>query len=186
MWKRVEMTLIALLAYQLSTAFAAACSCPPQPPPPPGTAPALRLPDLEGKASAIFLGAVEYVSPKSMSDYKIRWRNMYGEDLSEDKPTSIQRMRDFILHLWPGTFSPSERARIEKAKSIDDLESAVGSFWITPRRVRFRIMEAFAGPKTARLRLYTGLGGGDCGVDFKAGESWLVPSLAGRKERVRC
>jgi hypothetical protein len=61
-----------------------------------------------------------------------------------------------------------------KAKSVDDLESAVGSFWMTPRRVRFRTTEVFAGPKSVRFLLYTGLGGGDYGVEFKAGERWLV------------
>lgn len=158
MRKRIEITLTGLLAWQLSTELAVACSCPPLPPPPPGTASALRLPHLEGKDSAVFPGVVEEVSPKSTTDYKIRWRQMYGEDLSEDKPPSIQRMRDFIMHFFPETFSPAERERINKAKSIDDLESAVGSFWITPRRVRFRITEAFAGPKPSALSYIRVLG----------------------------
>ena len=114
------------------------------------------------------------MSPKSLADYEILWRKMYREDLSEDRPPSVQRMRTFMLHFWRDTFSPAEKERIMKAKSVDDLESAVGSFWMTPRRVRFRISEAFAGPKIDPFVLYTGLGRGDCGVDFKAGESWLV------------
>ena len=174
MWKRVGTTLSVLLAFQLSIEIAVACSCVPTPPPPPGTVPALRLPHVEGKNSAVFLGVAEDVSPKSMSDYEIRWRQRYGEELSEDRPPSVERMRDFMLYLWHDTFSQAEKQRIMKSKSIDDLESAVGSFWMAPRRVRFRIKEMFAGPKSVRFVLYTGLGGGDCGVEFRAGESWLV------------
>jgi hypothetical protein len=170
----IELALTVLLAWQLSTKLAVACSCAPQPPPPEGTVPALRLPHVEGKNSAVFLGVVDDVFPTSTSDYKISWRQRYGEELSYDKPPSVERMRDFMLYLWHDTFSQAERQRIMKSKSIDDLESAVESFWMTPRRVRFRIKEMFAGAKRFRSVLYTGLGGGDCGVEFRAGESWLV------------
>ena len=57
---------------------------------------------------------------------------------------------------------------------MDELESAVGRFWLIPRRVRLMIEEPFAGAQRGTLVLYTGLGGGDCGVDFKTGQRWLV------------
>ena len=140
MCKPVEMTLTVLLAWQLSSEFAAACSCPPQPLPPLGTAPTLRLPYLEGKNSAVFLGVVENVSPKSTSDYKTRWRQMYSEDLSEDRP---HLFKECGRARCISCLTPFQRS------SIDDLESDVGSFWMTPHRVRFRIKETFAGPATA-------------------------------------
>jgi hypothetical protein len=177
MWKRADITLIALLAWQLSTEFATACQCAPQPPLPPGTAPALRLPYLEGKDSAVFLGAAESVYPQASSDYEILWRKMYHEDLSEDRPPSIQKMRTFMLHFWRGAFSPAERDRIERAKSIDDLDSAVDSFWMAPRSVRFRVKERFAGPKTARLHLYTGFGDGiAASISKLARAGWWMPT----------
>jgi hypothetical protein len=65
-------------------------------------------------------------------------------------------------------------AGIKAANSVDDLESALGRFWLTPRRVQFKITERFAGIIADHFIVYTGLGGGDCGVGFKTGEKWLV------------
>src|SRR5882724_11554190 len=123
MWKRMGMILGAILAYQLSIERAVACSCAPPIPSPAGSAPALRLPHLGGKNSAEFMGIVEEMVPKSESDYQILWRKMYGEDLSDDGPRSVQKMRTFMLHFWRDTFSPAEKAQIMRAKSVDDLES---------------------------------------------------------------
>jgi hypothetical protein len=162
------------LAAGISVRSAEACSCAPPPPPPAGTQPAIRFPSLRGKGTAVFVGVVEDVYPEDISDYQARWRQIYGEDLSEDSPPSLAQLRGFALWLWSELFSRSERERIGSAKSLDDLESAVHPFWLTPRRVRFRIEELFAGPQAGQFVLYTGAGEGDCGVDFKAGGQWLV------------
>lgn len=154
--------------------FATACSCAPPPPPSVGTKPGIQIPSLQGKSSAVFVGVVEDVFPKALSDYQVRWRQVYGEDLSEDRLPSVARLRAFVLQFWPKLFSPSEKDLIDAAKSLDDLESAVAPFWLTPRRIRLKIEEPFAGPQAGRFVLYTGLGGGDCGVDFKVGAHWLV------------
>jgi len=37
-----------------------------------------------------------------------------------------------------------------------------------------RIEEAFAGPRSGFVVVHTGLGYGDCGVDFEKGQRWLV------------
>lgn len=157
-----------------SIRVAAGCSCAPPPPPPAGAEPSLPIPPLEGNDVAVFVGVVEEVFPKDISQYEARWEQLYHERLSDDRRSPVERLRSFILQLWPRLFSPLESERIRAAASTDELESAVGRFWLTPRRVRLRITEKFAGPQRGRLVLYTGLGGGDCGVDFKAGERWLV------------
>jgi hypothetical protein len=136
--------------------------------------PALRTPSLKGKDVAVFVAAVEEVFPKNLSEYESRWWKVYHQKLSEHQPPSVERMRDFVLQMWPRLFSPVESGKIRAAESIDELESAVGSFWLTPRRIRLMIEEPFAGPQRGTLVLYTGLGGGDCGVDFKTGQRWLV------------
>ena len=169
--------VVALAAIVIWTAFirvAAACSCVPPPPPPPGAQPALRIPSLKGKDVAVFVGAVEEVFPKDLLEYESRWQNVYHEKLSKDRPPSVERMRGFVLQLWPRLFSSVESERIRAAASIDELESAVGGFWLTPRRIRLKIDEPFAGPLGGTFVLYTGLGNGDCGVDFKTGQHWLV------------
>lgn len=159
------------------TAFApavTACSCAPPPPPPPGTQPALRLPSLKGKNSAVFVGLVEEVFPGSLGDYERRWERMYGQPISEDRPPSVDRVRSFILQLWPGVFSPREKEGFATAKSLEALESAVNRFWLMPRRIRLMVEEGFAGPRPRRFVLYTGLSGGDCGISFEVGQRWLV------------
>jgi len=152
----------------------AACSCAPPVPAPSGTPPVLRMPSMQEEHSAVFVGIVEDVYPRTLSVYKARWRQIFHEELSEDRPPTLERLRRFVLQFWPNLFSPSEQERIKAAKSLDDIESAVGNFWLTPRRIRLRIIEPFAGPKTGVFTLYTGLGDGDCGVDFKIGERWLI------------
>ena len=118
---------------------------------------------MRAENSAVFVGIVEDVYPRNLSAYKKRWRRVFHEKLSEDHPPDPERMRTFVLQLWPGLFSRSEQEGMQAAKSVDDLESAVASFWLTPRRIRLRIAEPFAGPRTGSFVLYTGLGGGGCG-----------------------
>jgi hypothetical protein len=156
----------------VSMQVAAACSCAPPPPLPPGMQPGPRIPIL-GKDKAVFVGRVDEIYPWTLSDYEAMWRRMYGEELWEnEKPPSVQKMREFVLQIWPKLFSPEERKRINEAKTRRDLH--VSPFRLTPRRVRLSVMESFAGPRGRNFELYTGLGGGDCGVDFEVGEEWLV------------
>jgi hypothetical protein len=133
--------------------------------------------------SAVFTGVVEEVYPKSFSNYEALWREMYGEELSESEPPSLEHLRNFVLPLWRDVLSRSEKDKILRATSLDELESAVSPFWLTPRRVRLRVTEQFAGPKRSQLVLYTGLGDGDCGVDFKAGERWFVDAFLDKEGR---
>src|SRR5947209_176204 len=88
------------------TGTVSACSCPPAPAPT-GAEPTVRLPSLQAN-NVLFVGLVEEVYPEDLSTYKDRWRKIYHEDLSEDKPPTADRMRTFILEFWPKLFSPSE------------------------------------------------------------------------------
>jgi hypothetical protein len=132
-----------------------------------------RVPSLNER-SAMFVGTVEDVFPRGLSEYETRWRAMFHRKLSWTPPPNVDQMRSFLLSLWPTLFSDEEIAKFREAKSVDDLESAVHSLWLFPRRIRLKITEPFSGPKSGEFILYTGLGNGDCGVDFKPGESWLV------------
>jgi hypothetical protein len=138
----------------------------------------VRIPSLRDKNSAVFVGVVEEVYPSGLVDYKTRWLQMYHEKLSEDQLPTVERLRSFVLQFWPKLYSTSEEKRMNEAKSLDELESALGNFWLTPRRVRLRIAEPFAGPQSGQFVLYTGLADGDCGVDFKVSERWLVDAYS--------
>ena len=170
---KVATVVAFVAAAHFLTGAAAACSCAAPPPEQQGTQPALRIPSFDGD-SAVFVGAVEEVYPKNRSAYEAQWRQMYHENPSEDRPPSAERVRSFLLQFWGKIYSPAEKERMDNAKSLDDLETAFTGFWLTPRRIRFSISESFAGSKSGQFVLYTGLGGGDCGVDFKVGEQWVV------------
>src|SRR2546429_110446 len=128
---RAAIILVWPIAATLSIGVAVGCSCAPPPPPSPGTQPAVRIPSLVGKDSAVFVGVVKEVYPRTLSEYKKRWRQIYHEKLSEDMPPSLEQVRSFVLQFWPKLFSPSEQKRIAAANSIEDLESSIGRFWLT-------------------------------------------------------
>ena len=62
--------------------------------------------------------------------------------------------------------------RLRASKSADRHSKTL--YWDTPRRVRFQLLERFSGPAVENFELFTGMGGGDCGIGFKKGELWLV------------
>lgn len=165
-FSRLGVTVAWAMAGILSIRVAAACSCVPQP--------ILRIPSLRGKNVAVFVGVIDEVFPKDRSECAARYQEISHERLSGDTPPSPGLLRMFVLQFWPTLFSPIERERIQAAKSLSELESAVAPFWLTPRRIRLKIEEPFAGPLVGTFVLYTGLGGGDCGVGFRVGERWLV------------
>ncbi|HWS53574.1 MAG TPA: hypothetical protein VN228_05585 [Pyrinomonadaceae bacterium] len=62
----------------------------------------------------------------------------------------------------------------EKPRTEQDMDWA-------PRVFTFAVEQAFLGVEGARAEVSTGLGGGDCGYDFRRGQSYLV--YAGRDEK---
>ena len=58
--------------------------------------------------------------------------------------------------------------------------TAAPELFFYKRRVRLEVIELFRGPAASTVDVYTGLGGGDCGYDFVAGGTYLIPELAGR------
>jgi hypothetical protein len=144
---------------------------------------------LNGGGAAVFVGVITEVFPASVSDYELRWEKAYHEKLSEQYPISVERYRALIFQIWPTLFSPEERDRMKSSTNAADLVSAVGPFWLWPRRIRIKVDESFAGLKTGVAELYTGLGNGDCGVDVKLGEQWLFDAYvdsAGRWNAHQC
>ena len=64
---------------------------------------------------AVFVATVKEVFPRGLSEYESRWQRIYHEKPSEDRPPSAERMRDFVLELWPRLFSLVESERIKAA-----------------------------------------------------------------------
>ena len=138
-----------------------------------------RLPDSKEKNAAIFTGVVKEVYPaESPRDYL---KIAYPDFERRNGGPELGQMKDALLRIWSGVLLPEEEQKIKDATSTHDLDMPFkGLLWNMPRRVRFAVTEKFMGVDKDTFELFTGLGGGDCGVDFRVGESYLVE--AGREE----
>jgi hypothetical protein len=66
--------------------------------------------------------------------------------------------------------------------SVTDVPAAADSF-LSGLRARIRVDEPFGGlaPDAREVDVYTGRGGGDCGIEFKAGEVYLIDASVGKE-----
>jgi hypothetical protein len=55
--------------------------------------------------------------------------------------------------------------------------------WPKPKRVRLRVLEPFVNAPGERFELFTGWDGGDCGIPFEAGQTYLVFAHRDRWDR---
>lgn len=58
-----------------------------------------------------------------------------------------------------------------KVMEIEEKKSVTG---FTTKSALFEVKEAWKGVSQSQIKVTTGAGGGDCGYDFKAGQSYLV------------
>ncbi|MCX6620996.1 MAG: carboxypeptidase-like regulatory domain-containing protein [Acidobacteria bacterium] len=134
------------------------------------------VPDLSRKGLAIFVGTVVEVYPESFEDMLDRWGKILGRTVSEDDPPTLTEVKRVVLEMWRGTLTPVEAERILTASSQDEVESigdhALG--WAFPKRVKLRVSESFTAAAADSIELFTGMGGGDCGIPFEQGGSYLV------------
>ena len=157
--RKAAKMLAVVVGSSILAGHAAACKCAVPSPPPPGKQPAPRVPSLDGDV-AVFVGLVEEIYPKNLKAYGRQWRRMYREDLPNEwisTESSVEKLRDFILRLWAPIYSTEERRLLNSARSLDELDEAMPGFWITPRRIRLKIIELFAGPSTRKIVLIPGL-----------------------------
>jgi hypothetical protein len=82
----------------------------------------------------------------------------------------------------PGTGGQAGPLFLGTVLSVTDVPAAGDSPFLSSRRAHIRVDEPFGGlaPDVDEVDIYTGLGGGDCGVDFKPGEAYLIDASAGK------
>src|SRR5580704_3493172 len=76
----------------------------------------------------------------------------------------------------PGLGGQAGPVFLGKVLSVTDLP-VIGDFaFLSGRRARISVDEPFGGlsPDAREADVYTGLGGGDCGIDFHVGEVYLI------------
>lgn len=66
--------------------------------------------------------------------------------------------------------------------SVTDVPGTGDFAFLSSRRARIRVDEPFGGlaPDVREVDVYTGSGGGDCGIAFKAGEVYLIDAFVGK------
>ncbi|WP_050184146.1 hypothetical protein [Domibacillus robiginosus] len=65
----------------------------------------------------------------------------------------------------------SEAVFSGKVLEVEEDTSAMG---LTTKSVLFEVNETWKGVNQSQVKITTGMGGGDCGYDFKAGQAYLV------------
>lgn len=129
------------------------------------------LPLHENARTAIFVGKVSSVYPaESMQDYA-RLLTTSANGTGAPNPDLV---KEGLLKIWRGVLTPEEEAHIRSAKPADLPMPLSGMFWTMPRRIQLDVGERFQGATGDHFELFTGIGGGDCGVAFKTGETFLV------------
>lgn len=161
-----------------------ACSCAPSLSP--HACPA--LPHVSRGDEGVFIGTVVESLPKSwkhlfelaerVNGTKFSFKIDAGDADPELTPAQqrewTEGMKRVTIFMWGDILTPAQRVQIQRATSIDDIEGpAQGVSW-PGRRVRLRVLERFTGPEVPEFELFTGMGGGDCGVEFQEGEEYIV------------
>lgn len=141
-----------------------ACSCGAYP------GPICTAPIASDSNSALFVGKVTEIYPSPSLQQYMQLLGM----VEPDNVPAMDVVRQKTIEIWRGIQSEAEIRHVQRTKSIDDLKPLFGVRWITPRRIRFEVTEDFHGAPLERFELFSGLGGGDCGIKVTLGESYLV------------
>src|SRR5947199_9263450 len=83
--------------------------------------------------------------------------------------------------ICPGLGDKGQPLFVGTVLAVTDLPSTSESTFLSSRKARIRVDESFGGiPADVReLDVFTGSGGGDCGIRFQPGEVYLVAATVG-------
>src|SRR5574338_1578064 len=70
--------------------------------------------------------------------------------------------------------------------AVEDLAAAGDEMFLNQRKARIQVREALGGlpPDVREVDVFTGRGGGDCGIPFEAGEIYLIDADVGKDGRL--
>jgi hypothetical protein len=131
-------------------------------------------------SDVVFIGTVESIVPRFL-DYwnpaqkqSLTLLNAETERARADKSTaSLAAAKSAYAAIFPDLPEDSKKL-LEGAKSREDLVKAFYRILGAGRRVRFKVKEAYRGDEDEDETLDVWTPFGDCGVDFQAGETYLV------------
>ncbi|HKD09034.1 MAG TPA: carboxypeptidase-like regulatory domain-containing protein [Bryobacteraceae bacterium] len=135
-------------------------------------------------SDVVFIGTVESVEPGFLDPW--HWRDASSEIpvaeidrlRSEDSPAAAARLKAIYLRML-GDTPESVRHELEVATTHKQVEAAFSSIAAQGRRARFRVRKSFHASddddnRSEDQELTIWNGGGDCGIDFQVGETYLV------------
>lgn len=143
------------------------------------------LPARDSANRAVFIGTVIEVYPsESVMGY---FEALYGRKATGGRQNwtpSLNDLKKGLLKLWRSDLTAEESRRLSAARTEQEIGPLLdGVFWVHGRKVRFAVSEWFTGPATPNFELFTGQGMGDCGIQFKTGDAWLISADQDPKSR---
>jgi len=131
----------------------------------------------------VFIGTVESVEPGFLDPW--HWRDASSAIpvaeidrlRSDDSPAATARLKAIYLRML-GDMPESVKHELEIATTHKQVEAAFSSIASQGRRARFRVQKSFRASsdddagESQELTVWNG--GGDCGIDFQVGETYLV------------
>ena len=171
MWRALLFPLL------LAPHLIAACQCVIQ----------LGVCDEVHQSDAVFVGTVESVAPPFLDPYtrpKVMASLPAGETArlqSDASPEAIEKLKKIYLEMFSG-IPDQVRQQIVRASTQHDLQTAFESVQSEGRLARFRVRTLYKhgdddDDKEAPEFLDVWTGGGDCGIDFQVGETYLVYAI---------
>jgi hypothetical protein len=144
---------------------------------------------LEPDNTLVFVGQVRDVDPASMADMQQLMAAQFFSSPTRNPAAgppdraAIEKLQmaalklqlKMFLDIWGNDITAAARERLENTTSMADIALA----GMAARRVEISVEEQFVGEAPEVIAVGTGYGGGDCGVDFKAGERYLVITSKG-------
>ena len=82
----------------------------------------------------------------------------------------------------PGLGGPAYPVFVGTVVQVIDLPPTSTFSFLSSRKARIRVSESFGGlaPDVAEIDVLTGMGGGDCGIPFKPGETYVVHAFVSK------
>ena len=146
-------------------------------------------------SEVVFIGTVVSVEPSFLDPWSVAQKpalallNQQSQSLRDELPGGVAQLKQSLQKVFPD-LPDYYRNQLTAAKTSGDLVSLFYSILSQGRRARFKVKSTFRGEEDEDDTVDVWTSFDDCGVDFQAGETYLVfaddDEESGRIETDRC
>jgi Carboxypeptidase regulatory-like domain len=146
-------------------------------------------------SEVVFIGTVVSVEPAFLDPWNVAQRpmlallNQQSDSLRDEAAGGVAQLKQSLRKVFPD-LPEYYRGQLEAAKSPRDLVSLFYAILSQGRRARIQVKSAFRGDEDEDDIVDVWTSFDDCGIDFQAGETYLVyaddDEESGRIETDRC